>query len=121
MQRTNNVVESYHSKYQKMVKTHHLNIWKFSDYMKKDQHDTEQTCIQLDNEHTRIRQQISKKSRKNQERIEMRARRYQQFKDAEEIPKYLRGIACNIRIRGAPTAAADPSDSDSSSDDWDSE
>lgn len=52
----------------------------------------------------------------------MRTRRYQRFKNAEEISKYLLGIAYNICIRGAPTAAAGNAlNSDSSSDDWGSD
>lgn len=102
LHRTNNVVESYHSKYQKMVKSHHLNIWKFIEYMQKDQRDTEQLCQQLDLGHTRIKQQISKKSKRNQERILRRVQRYQEFKDEDDIPRYLRGIAYYIRVSNEP-------------------
>ena len=83
--------------------------------MRTDQHDTEQVCTQLVFEHTRVRQQSGKKSRENQARIERRVRRYQEFKTANEIPKYLRGIAYNIRVRGTPAVEEISSDSESDS------
>lgn len=69
-QRTNNVVEGWHSKFQKMIVTHHSNIWKFLDHIKADQADNEALIIQLEGGHTKIRHPIKKRYLLNQSQVE---------------------------------------------------
>lgn len=38
-QRTNNVVEGYRSKFQKLIVVHHANLWRFIEELKKEEHD----------------------------------------------------------------------------------
>ncbi|XP_034236635.1 uncharacterized protein LOC117642496 [Thrips palmi] len=43
---TNNVVEAYHSKFQKIMVIHHANVWKFLDELRSEEHDFHQILAQ---------------------------------------------------------------------------
>ncbi|KAE8746158.1 hypothetical protein FOCC_FOCC007159 [Frankliniella occidentalis] len=59
--RTNNVVEGWHSKFQKLLVVHHANIWKFLDEVIDEEHDFRQLLAQLRAGHINIKQPTNKK------------------------------------------------------------
>lgn len=69
LHRSTNVVEGWHSRFQRIIISHPSRIWKFLDNIRKDQNENEIIQIQLDAGHTRVRHQVKgtykKKSRSN--------------------------------------------------------
>ncbi len=46
--RTNNMVESFHSKFLKQIHTRHSSLWKFLDYLKAEEKDNNTAITQLE-------------------------------------------------------------------------
>ena len=65
MQRTINSVEGWHSKFQRMLVTHHASIWKFIEHMRKDQRDNKILITQVMAGHQRVRHSIKNLSNKS--------------------------------------------------------
>ena len=97
--RTNNVVEGFHSKFQKCIVTHHANIWKFIETLKKEEQEGRQLRVQIRAGHTKIRQPINKKYILSQQRVKNIVTRYQEFKDRNEILVYLRNLSYNLKLQ----------------------
>lgn len=95
--RTNNNVEGWHLKFSIMIRTAHSNIWKFLEYIKKDENDNRILILQLAGGHTRIRYPIKKSYAKNEEHIENIVRNYNQYKADDNLPQYLRAISYRLK------------------------
>lgn len=95
--RTNNKIEAFHSRFQRIVVSHHLNIWRFIAELKKEQQDTEKSILQLQGGHGNLRDPINSRYVRNQRRVETIVQNYQQYKDDDNILVYLRAIANNLK------------------------
>lgn len=97
-QRTNNVVEGWNSKFQKMVVSHHVNIWKFVENLQNDQHDNESLIIQLAGGHRNVKAPVNKRYLMNQNRVDNIVRNYAHYRDRGEIMTYLRAVAYHLKL-----------------------
>lgn len=97
-QRTTNAVEGWHSKFQKAIVTHHANIWKFIEYLQKDQHDNNLLINQLLGGHVGVRHPIKKSYMLNMRHVEQIVRNYNDYKDRGEIDRYLRAISYRLKL-----------------------
>jgi MULE transposase domain/FLYWCH zinc finger domain len=98
MQRTNNIVEGWNSRFQKLINAHHATVWKFLDFIKKDQRQNEILIIQSLGGH-RVKKPISKSSLTNQTQVERIVRKYQKRKDDGEIGRYLLSLSHKLKLR----------------------
>ena len=92
IRRTNNVVEGWHSRFQGAILAKHATIWKFIDFIKKDERDNEILIIQLFGGHRKVRHPIKKRYILNNERIESLVRSYDEFKRNNQVRVYLNSI-----------------------------
>lgn len=97
VQRTNNKVEGWHSKFQHMLNCHHPSIWKFLEYLKKDQRDNEVIILQLRAGHRNIKHPIKKRNIINSEQIERIVAQYERYKANNDIKTYLRTIGYKLK------------------------
>lgn len=96
--RTNNVVEAYHSKFQKMIVVHHANVWKFLDELRAEEHDFHQVLAQVRAGHINVKQPVSKKYEMSQRRIHRLAEDYENYKERDEVMTFLEAVAYNLKI-----------------------
>lgn len=97
--RTNNVVEGWHSKFQKLLVVHHANVWKFLDEIRSEEHDFNQLLIQVRAGHINIKQPVNKKYEMSQRRLHNLANAYEDYKERDEVMLYLEAVAYNIKIQ----------------------
>lgn len=110
--RTNNVVEGWHSRFQKLIFTHHASVWKFIEHIKKDQRANEVLIAQLGAGH-KIKHPISKKYVNNQRQIEATVARYEEHKENNDIRRYLRSISCRLKLNSREVVQEEEDSSDS--------
>lgn len=96
--RTTNAAEGWHSRFQKLIISHHSGIWKFLEHLQKDQHNNEVCITQLSAGHTRTKYPIKGKYKRNQEMIETIVGNYNTYKDDNNTFQYLRAIAYKIKL-----------------------
>lgn len=101
--RTNNKVESFHSRFQRIVVAHHLNIWRFIGELQKEQQDTEAAVTQLLGGHGHLRDPINSTYVRNQRRVETIVGNYEEYKQQNNVRTYLRAIANNLKQRADET------------------
>ncbi|KAK3931315.1 ATP-dependent DNA helicase CHL1, partial [Frankliniella fusca] len=97
--RTNNVVEGWHSKFQKLLVVHHANVWKFLDEVIDEEHDFHQLLAQVRAGQINIKQPTNKKDEMCQRRLHNLANNYEEYKERNEIMLYLQAVAYNIKIQ----------------------
>lgn len=97
-QRSTNAVEGFHSKFQRMIVSHHSGIWKFLEFLQKDQQENEICILQLEAGHTRVRYPIKPQYKKNQEQIEVIVGNYENFKNEGNVMQYLKNISYRIKL-----------------------
>lgn len=97
--RTNNVVEGWHSKFQKMIVVHHANVWKYIDELKAEEHDFHQIHAQVKAGHINVKQPVNKKYEMCQRRLHNIANSYEEYKERGETFTYLEAIAYNIKVQ----------------------
>ncbi len=97
--RTTNVVEGWHSKFQKMLVVHHANIWKFLEEVRDEEHDFHQVLAQIRAGHIDIKQPVNKKYEMSQRRVHNLANSYEEYKEREEVMTYLEAISYNLKIQ----------------------
>ncbi|KAJ4429635.1 hypothetical protein ANN_21836 [Periplaneta americana] len=97
-QRTNNAVEAFCNKFQKMVAAQ-LSIWRLIQ-IKDEQHENEIVIYQIRVGHRNIRPPVNKTYQTNKQRIEAIVRRYHEYKDRNDIKLYLRAISYHLKIYG---------------------
>lgn len=106
-QRTTNEAEGWHSRFQSLINTHHAGIWKFLEFLQKDQRQNEIMMIQIAAGHTRVRYPIKGKYKSNQLQVEQIVNRYQAFKDNGNIMQYLKSISYKLKLRAEPDQEED--------------
>ena len=76
--RTSNVVEGFHSEFQRMVSRHHISIWRFIENVigLQEQNETENIIIEIHNDYINSRHPINKTYITNQRRTEWIVCRY---------------------------------------------
>lgn len=97
-QRSTNAVEGWHSRFQRLILSHHAGIWKFIEHIQLDQKQNEIMMIQLGAGHTRVRHPMKAQYRKNLEQIEVIVGNYNQYKDENNIFQYLKSISYKIKL-----------------------
>lgn len=90
--RTNNVVEGWHSRFQAAIQSKHVSIWKFLEFIRKDEADNRVLIDQLFGGHRKIRHPIKKRYVINNKRITDIVKTYQEFKSHGKIKIYLHSI-----------------------------
>ena len=93
--RTNNAVEGYHNRLNKMVNRHHVSMFALLEELRKEQSDVEASIVQLQAGHGQVRQNKSKKADIRENRILNIVQRYQEYKDNNDITTYLRSLGYN--------------------------
>ena len=97
-QRSTNAVEGWHSRFQRIIVTHHSGIWKFIEHIQKDENENETLMIQLNAGHTRIRYPIKGKYLRNQRQIEIIVGNYNTYKTEGNVLEYLKAISYKIKL-----------------------
>lgn len=95
--RTNNMAESWHAKFLKMIVTPHSSLWKFIDFMKKDEKDINILITQLEGGHSNIKYPGRKLDLKNEELVQKIVRSYPTYKRDGTIHTYLRALSARQR------------------------
>lgn len=109
-QRSTNSVEGFHSKFQRKILTHHAGIWKFLEFLQKDQKENEVCIIQLEAGHNRIRYPIKPGYKKNQEQIERIVGNYDTFRNEGNVMQYLMSISYRIKLNTVAETVEDNND-----------
>ena len=94
--RTNNIVEGYHNRLNKMVNKHHVSMFTMLSEIQKEQRDTEVAITQLHAGHGNVRQNRSKRAEMKETRILNIVQRYEEYRDNNDIATYLRSLGYNI-------------------------
>lgn len=97
MHRTTNIAESWHSKFQKMIQVHHSSVWKFIEFLKIDQRDTEVLMTQLAGGHSNIKHPVKRKHKQNQEHLERIVDNYDEYKSNGNYALYLRAVSYTLK------------------------
>lgn len=97
MSRTNNYVEAWNGKFSKLIGTHHPNIYKFIEFMKKDERDNEIVILQLAGGHINVKHKIPAKYKQNQLHIERIVGNYETYKNNGDFKTYLEAIAFRLK------------------------
>lgn len=95
--RTNNYVESWHSKFAKHMTTLHPNIWRFFESINKEQREIEQQIIQIRGGHRRIRFPLRKEYEEQNRIIETITANYDDYKERDDLETFLRAIAFRLK------------------------
>ncbi|KFD66258.1 hypothetical protein M514_21545 [Trichuris suis] len=95
--RTNNAVEGWHNKFQKLMVVHHPSIWKFIEVLKDEQEDNEQVITQILGGHRQIRPSVPRRYLLSQMRIVEVVRNYATYKANSQMDVYLKAIACHLK------------------------
>lgn len=101
VQRTTNQVEGWHSRFQRMLTTHHASIWKFLDAVRKDQHDSMNQIVQILAGHRRVKHPIPKSYAQNHAQIKNMVSHYEAYKADDDLITYLRGIGYHLKRHAA--------------------
>lgn len=99
--RTNNVSEGWHNRFRLMVGKTHPDMYSLIKEFKKEQADTEIAVAEL-GLGKNVKAAPKAKWVTHQVRIRRIVRRYNEYKDDDEILEYLENLACNISINLAP-------------------
>lgn len=78
--------------------SHHSGVWKFLDFLKKDQHDNTIMMTQLAAGHTRIRHPVKGTIKRNQQIIETIVSNYESYKDEGNVVTYLKAIGNKLKL-----------------------
>lgn len=95
--RTNNFAEAWNAKFTKLIVTHHSNLWKFLENLKKDERDNNQLIVQLLGGHQRIRHPIRRSYLTNHLHIEAMVDNFDFYVERGEIKTYLLAIAFRLK------------------------
>lgn len=95
--RTNNYSEAWNAKFTKQIMTHHANLWKFIDFLKRDQRDNELLMVQLSGGHRNVKHPIRPSFLENQRFIEAIVGNYPDYESRNDIRTYLKAIAYRIK------------------------
>lgn len=95
--RTNNHVEAWHSKFAKLMNSHHPNIWKFLSQLQKEQQENENQFIQMRGGHRRIRYPLRIRYQEQERIIRNIVMNYDEYKDNEDVDTYLTAIAYRLK------------------------
>ena len=96
--RSTNACEGWHSRFQRLIVSHHSSVWKFLENLKKDQHENECLIVQLNAGHTRIRYPVKATYKRNQAQIEVIVGNYDQYKEEENILRYLKALNYKVKL-----------------------
>jgi len=107
-QRTNNAVEGWHNRLDKICVVHHASLWRFLDAIRSEENQIRNQVIQVQGGHTRIREPVNKKYKTNQRQIEEIVARYETYKQEGNILVYLRAIG--YRLKTGPRAPPPPAE-----------
>ncbi|KFD61048.1 hypothetical protein M514_08442 [Trichuris suis] len=99
--RTNNAVECWHNKFQKVMVVHYPSIWKFIEVLKDEQEDNEQAIAQMLGDHRQIRPATSRRYRQNQAQITGVVKNYGTYKANDQMDIYLKAIAYRLKCNPA--------------------
>lgn len=110
--RTNNYAEAWNAKFAKLIVTHHSNLWKFIENLKKDQRDNDQLITQLLGGHQQIRHPIRRSYLTNHQRIEAIVDNLDYYVERGEMKMYLLAIAYRLK---RPTEDEETEDDQNSS------
>lgn len=95
--RTNNYSEAWNAKFTKQIITHHSNLWKFIDFLKRDHRDNELLMVQLSGGHRNVKHPIRPSFLENQCYIEAIVDNYSVYVARNDIKTYLKAIAYRIK------------------------
>ncbi|KAG8233356.1 hypothetical protein J437_LFUL005817 [Ladona fulva] len=96
--RTNNAVEGWHNKFNKMVNKKKVTMYSLLEEIRKEQHDTEAAILQINSGHHNIKQICSRKTILRSERIKGIVQRYEEFKENGQILQYLKSLGYNFEF-----------------------
>lgn len=113
LQRTTNEAEGWHSRFQRMLVSHHASMWKFLEAVRKDQQDTSNQITQILAGHRRVKHAIPRSYVINHNQVKSIVSRYREYKDRDDILLYLRSIGYHLKRHAA--AGDDNSSDDASS------
>lgn len=112
VQRTTNVVEGWHSKFQRLIVTHHSAIWRFLETIKKEQNNNAQLITQLRGGHRNIKYPIKNAYFRNQRQLEELVRNYDTYVDEDNVNTYLRAVSYRLKIHQEAIDDDESSESD---------
>jgi len=96
--RTNNVVEGYHSEFQKTL-VRHASIRRFLDEIIADENDFYVVKAQIRAGHVNVKQPVNKRYNTNPTRIHRLALSYEDYKQRDDTMTYLESISYHQKIQ----------------------
>ncbi|KAJ4445948.1 hypothetical protein ANN_12634 [Periplaneta americana] len=96
--RTTNIVEGWHNRFQKHIVTHHASVWKFMEFIKKNQRNNEIIIIQLLGGNLNVRHPIKRSYLQNLSRVEEIVRNYNHYNGEGHIRTYFKAISCHLKL-----------------------
>ena len=91
--------ENYrYSRFTRAIANHNAGIWKFLEFLQKDQKDNAVAIEQLAAGHTRIRKPLSKKYLQNQQQIKRIVENYDNYLQQDQVVQYLKAISYKIKL-----------------------
>lgn len=98
IQRSTNAVEGWHSRWQRIIVSHHSSVWKFIENLKKDENENNVQMTQLMAGHTRIRYPVKRQYKRNQHQIEQIVSNYNTYKAEGNVLTYLLAISFKLKL-----------------------
>ncbi|KAJ4444459.1 hypothetical protein ANN_06251 [Periplaneta americana] len=96
--RITNVAEGWYNRFQKHIVTHHASVWKFIEFIKKNQRNNEIIIIQLLGGHLNVRHPIKRSYLQNLGRVEEIVRNYSHYNEEGHIRTYLKAISYHLKL-----------------------
>ena len=92
LNRTNNVVEFWNGKFQRLIMVQHTSIWRFIEHVQIDQRDNTILIRQLLGGHSKIKHPVQQIYKDDQALIEQIVGRYSSYKEQGRVDVYLKAI-----------------------------
>lgn len=96
--RSTNAVEGWHSRWQRIIVSHHSSVGKFIENLKKDENENNVQMTQLMAGHTRIRYPVKGQYKRNQHQIEQIVSNYNTYKAEGNVLTYLLAISFKLKL-----------------------
>ncbi|KAJ4444952.1 hypothetical protein ANN_06751 [Periplaneta americana] len=96
--RTTNIVEGWHSRFQKHIVTLHSSVWKLMEFIKNDQRNNEIIIIQILGGHLNVGNPIKRSYLQNLSRVEEIVRNYNHYNEEGHTRTYLKAVSYHLKL-----------------------
>lgn len=96
--RTTNVVEGWHSRFQRLINAHHPSVWKVLEYLKKEEQNNYTLMVQLQHGHVNIKYPINKTYAFNLRMVKTIVTNYEDYKNRDAMDTFLDAISYRLKL-----------------------